>query len=203
MVPQQFANFFATSAGASAALIGLLFVAVSRAEGGGVFGSEARADRHAAATGAFAALANAFFVSLGVLVPGVNPGGFVLVVGALALLNTLGLGRELWRRRLEGRYAGRGALLVVGGLVLYGIEIWCGLTLLRDAPAEADGPYYTVLALLLVGVYVVGLGRAWELLGAPQKGVLAWLFSPRERDDTRAAGKDEPRSERGTGDRGP
>ena len=202
MVPQQFANFFTTSAGASAALIGLLFVAVSRAEGGGVFGSEARADRHAAATGAFAALANAFFISLGALIPGANLGALVLVVGAFGLLNTLGLGRELWRRRLQGRYAGRGVLLVLGGLIVYGTEMWCGLTLLRDAPAEADGSYYTVLAFLLLGVYVVGLRRAWELLGVPQKGILAWLFSPRERDDTRAAGKDKPRSGRGTGDGG-
>ena len=202
MVPQQFANFFTTSAGASAALIGLLFVAVSKAEGGGVFGSEARADRHAAATGAFAALANAFFISLGALIPGAKLGTLVLVVGALGLLNTLGLGWELWHRRFGGRYAGRGVLLALGGLVLYGTEMWWALKLLRDAPAEADGSYYTVLAFLLLGVYVVGLGRAWELLGAPRKGVLAWLFSPRERDDTRAAGKDKPRSGRGTGDRG-
>ena len=202
MVPQQFANFFTTSAGASAALIGLLFVAVSKTEPHSVFGSEARADRHAAATGAFAALANAFFISLGALIPGANPGGVVLVVGAFGLLNTLGLGRELWHRRFGGRYAGRGALLVLGGLVLYGMEMWWALKLLRDSPAEADGSYYTVLAFLLLGVYVVGLGRAWELLGAPQKGVLAWLFSPRERDDTRAAGKDKPRSGRGTGDGG-
>ena len=203
-MPQQFANFFTTSAGASAALVGLLFVAVSRDEGGGVFGSAARADRHAVATGAFAALANAFFVSLGTLIPGANLGAVALVVGALALLNTLGLGRELWRRRLEGRrYAGRGALLVLGGLVLYGTEMWWALKLLRDAPAEADDSYYTMLAFLLVGVYVVGLGRAWELLGAPQKGVLAWLLSPDEREDTRAAaGKDKPRSGRGTDDRG-
>ncbi len=41
MVPQEFSNFFATSAGASAALIGLLFVTVSKTEPHSVFGSEA------------------------------------------------------------------------------------------------------------------------------------------------------------------
>ena len=188
MMPQEFDTFFATSAGASAALIGLLFVAVSRAEPGSVFGREAQADRHAAAAGAFTGLADAFFVSLGALIPGANIGGIVLVVAAVALLGTLGLGRELWRRRFEGRRAGRGALLVLGGFAVYGLQLWCAYWLL-GAPSDKD--YLSALAFLLLGSYVVGLGRAWELLGAPQRGVLAWLLSPREQDE---AGRE---SERG------
>ncbi|MDQ5828758.1 MAG: hypothetical protein M3324_02550 [Actinomycetota bacterium] len=180
MMQQEFDTFFAASAGASAALIGLLFVAVSRAEPGSVFGNEARADRHAAAAGAFTGLADAFFVSLGALIPGANIGGIVLVVGAVALLGTLGLGRELWRNRFEGGRAGRGALLVLGGFVVYVLQLWYALSLLR-APSDKD--YLSALAFLLLGSYVVGLGRAWELLGAPQKGILAWLLSPREQGD--------------------
>jgi hypothetical protein len=180
MMPQEFDTFFATSAGASAALIGLLFVAVSKAEPGSVFGREARADRHAAAAGAFTGLADAFFVSLGALIPGANIGGIVLVVAAVALLGTLGLGRELWRRRFDGRRAGRGALLVLGGFAVYGLQLWYAYSLL-GAPSDKD--YLSALAFLLLGAYVVGLGRAWELLGAPQKGVLEWLLSPREEGD--------------------
>jgi len=179
-MPQEFETFFATSAGASAALIGLLFVAVTRAEPGSIFGSEARADRHAAAAGAFTGLADVFFVSLGALIPGANIGGVVLVVGAVALLGTLGLGRELWRRRFEGRRAGRGALLALGGFLVYGLQLWYAHSLLR---APSDKGYLSALAFLLLGAYVVGLGRAWELLGAPQKGILAWLLSPREQDE--------------------
>ena len=188
MMQQEFDTFFATSAGASAALIGLLFVAVSRAEPGSVFGREARADRHASAAGAFTGLADAFFVSLGALIPGANIGGIVLVVGAVALLGTLGLARELWRRRFHGRRAGRGAVLVLGGFVVYGLQLWYALSLLRT---PSDKHYLSALAFLLLGAYVVGLGRAWELLGAPQRGVLTWLLSPREQDD---AGRE---SERG------
>ncbi len=187
-MPQEFDTFFATSAGASAALIGLLFVAVSRAEPGSVFGREAQADRHAAAAGAFTGLADAFFVSLGALIPGASIGGIVLVVGGVALLGTLGLGRDLWRRRLEGGRAGRGVLLALGGFVVYGLQLWYALSLLR-VPSDKD--YLSALAFLLLGSYVVGLGRAWELLGAPQRGVLAWLLSPREQDE---AGRE---SERG------
>ena len=188
MMPEEFDTFFATSAGASAGLIGLLFVAVSRAEPGSVFGSEAQADRNAAAVGAFTGLANAFFISLGALIPGASIGGIVLVVGAVALLGTLGLGRDLWRRRFEGGRVGRGALLALGGFVVYGLQLWYALSLSR-APSDKD--YLSALAFLLLGSYVVGLGRAWELLGAPQRGVLAWLLSPREEDD---AGRE---SERG------
>ncbi len=180
MLPQEFDTFFATSAGASAALLGLLFVAISKAEPGSVFGSEARADRHAAAAGAFTGLADAFFVSLAALIPGANIGGIVLVVAAVALLGTLGLGRELWRRRFDGRRAGRGVLLVLGGFAVYGLQLWYAYSLL-GAPSDKD--YLSALAFLLLGAYVVGLGRAWELLGAPQKGVLEWLLSPREEGD--------------------
>lgn len=88
----------------------------------------------------------------------------------------------------ERERAGRGALLVLGGFVVYLLQLWYALALLR-APSDKD--YLSALAFLLLGSYVVGLGRAWELLGAPQRGVLAWLLSPREEDD---AGRE---SERG------
>jgi hypothetical protein len=67
MVPEDFVSFFSVSAGASATLIGLLFIAIS-IEPGRVFGSEARAEAAAKASSAFTVLANVFFVSLAALI---------------------------------------------------------------------------------------------------------------------------------------
>ena len=186
MVPPEFANFFLGSTGASATLIGLLFIAIS-IEPNRVFGSEAPAEQQATAAGAFTALANVFFVSLGALVPDTNLGGFVLVMGAVGLSNTLtvgwGLSRELWRKQLGGRRAANATMLVLIGFVIYGLELWYGWLLLH-APSATY--YVSNVALLLLFVFGFGLVRAWELLGARRKGLLAWLISPRKQNDSRS-----------------
>src|SRR5258706_4933834 len=68
VVPPEFANFFIASAGAGAALVGLLFVAVSIAPEQLVT-RRAPMERQAVAGSAFTALMNAFFISLVALIP--------------------------------------------------------------------------------------------------------------------------------------
>jgi hypothetical protein len=41
------------------------------------------------------------------------------------------------------------------------------------------------LAYVLFGVYAVALGRAWELLGAREQGLLRTFFSPGSMDEVR------------------
>src|SRR5436309_3446471 len=113
----EFETFFLASSGASAALIGLLFVAVSIAPEK-VFGSDAEAVRQAQALSAFTALVNALELAVGI---------------------------QLW-----GAPGNRGSL---------------------------DG-----LLELILGAYAIGLGRAWELLGALRSGfvsTVAGLIRPR------------------------
>lgn len=181
MVPPEFENFFLASAGASATLVGLLFIAISIGPER-FFGSEAPAEQLTTAQGAFTALINTFFISLGALIPDAL-GVLVLVMSAFSLLNTLGLSRRLWRGWREKRSISRGAGLVLLSFILYGLELWYGWSLVRT-PTETS--YVSVLAFLLLGIYGVGLGRAWELLGARRWGLLAWFLSPRERDDARS-----------------
>lgn len=186
MVPAEFTNFFLGSVGASATLIGLLFIAVS-IEPKRVFGQEAPTEQQAIAASAFTALVNVFFVSLGALIPDTNLGGFVLVTSTVALFNTFstgqGLLRQLRRRQLRGRLAANAVMLVLVGFVIYGFEWWYGLSLWRG---PRFGTYYlTALTYLLVGVFSFGLVRAWELLGARRKRLLWWLIVAPDPDDTK------------------
>src|SRR5437868_13015820 len=96
MVPAEFSNFFLATAGAGAALIGLLFVAIS-INPARIFSEEAPKERQAIASGAFTALVNAFFVSTSALIPGVNLGVAALVMSAVGLLNTARIGFDLTR----------------------------------------------------------------------------------------------------------
>ena len=61
MIPAEFTNFFIASAGAGAALVGLLFVAVSLAPEQ-IVTRGAPVERRAVAGSAFTALINAFFI---------------------------------------------------------------------------------------------------------------------------------------------
>jgi hypothetical protein len=181
MVPEDFHIFFSVSAGASATLIGLLFIAIS-IEPARIFGSEARAEAQATAASAFTALANVFFVSLVALIPHTGLGIPVLVMSTFALVNTVQTGRDLWRS--EGRRARRGWALVLGGLVIYGFELRLGWELFRNpAGMETEG-YLDGLAFLMLGIYGIALARAWELLGAvPKRGLLGWLLFNRTRGE--------------------
>lgn len=112
MVPPEFANFFIASAGAGAALVGLLFVAISLAPEQ-IVTRRAPVERQAVAGSAFTSLVNAF-------------------------------------------------------------------QLIKD-PSQVGNVY--ALVLLLLGVFILGLTFAWELLGV-QWGLFGWLNPLRDVQDT-------------------
>ena len=162
MIPADYSNFFVASSQASAALIGLLFVAVSIAPER-IFGHEAQAERQALALSAFTALANAFFISFGSLIPDLPFGVLVVVAGGVAVSQTIALLALFpsWRR--EGTLV-RSVVLFAISAAIYVSEIVLGILLLYK---PGDPGYVNQLAVLLLGVFSIGLARAWELLGAP------------------------------------
>jgi hypothetical protein len=183
MVPASFTAFFAASAGAAAALIGLLFVAVSvRPEK--VFGQAAERQNTLMASASFTALLNAFFISLGALIPGANLGIFVLVLGPISILNSLVLGVDIFREPARA-IALRSLGLVIVALVLYGYEMVNGIGALGH-PSDVS-PIYNTTGVLM-GVYIYGVARAWQLLGGSRLGVLSlvvpWLGrQPKSKDE--------------------
>jgi hypothetical protein len=174
MVPEAFVSFFVGSMAASAALVGLLFVAVSiRPER--ITARGAPPEPQAVASSAFTALANAFFISLGGSVPGFNIGNVVLWLSLVSLFQTLNMGRKLWRGRPGTLPIMRRLALVLVSVVIYGLQLRYALQLLAT-PRQVGALYG--LVFLLFAVYAIGLGRSWELLGARRIGFLASWLSP-------------------------
>lgn len=171
MIPSEFQPFFTASVAASAALIGLLFVSVSIAPER-VFGPSAEPVRQAQALSAFTALANIFFVSMTSLIPEVDFGVTITIIALPATVQTLALLGLIqhWR---AAHILGRGLFLFLASSAIYVYEIAIGIQMWRSS---ANIGLMISLAFVIIAAYAIGLGRAWELLGAPRIGLLTGIW---------------------------
>jgi hypothetical protein len=180
VVPPEFADFFIAGASAGAALVGLLFVAVSIAPEQMVT-RRAPVERQAVAGSAFTALINAFFISLVALIPHFNVGSVIVPFISLCLVTTLIQAWQLLRLRKGWLSFLRRAFLVFLSFALYGLELVNALHLSID-PSQVGAVYG--LVFLLWGAFALGLIRAWELLGVHRYGLLGWLNPLRDVTET-------------------
>jgi hypothetical protein len=182
LVPEGLREFFAVSTGASATLLGLLFVAIA-VEPKSIVGEQSPVESRSRASSAYTALLNVFFISLLGTIRTSGLGHVSLILAAVGLANTLGIGVKLWRESpRRRRVLSSGVGLLLGSTVVYTLELWYAWQIVKDPGNTAQ--IYT-LAYLLVALYAVALGRAWEVLGARQQGWLKTLFSPRSMDEGR------------------
>ena len=184
MVTPEFQAFFLASSGASAALIGLLFVGVS-IDPVRVFGEKADARRQAQAVSAFSALVNAFFISMTSLIPGIIVGLVVTIVSIASSLQLLGLLVRVPPDRGGLVPSLRGGFLFLASAAIYGTELYLGIQLWIK-PTETAA--LTGLLEVLLGAYAIGLGRAWQLLGAPRVGLISFALDLVDRARTRTRG---------------
>lgn len=189
MVPDTFHDFFVASAGVSGALIGLLFVASSLAPER-VINREAPAKAQQTAGVAFLVLSNNLFVALAALIPTIQgtPAVVVLVfaVGVVGFVGSLVLAVPTWLDRRSGPSAKVGLRWVLRAvllLMLFGYQVWLGLQLLRNPDNSALISSLAVVSLIF---YAIGVGHAWELLGARGHGLSDALDMYRERRAQRA-----------------
>lgn len=189
MVPAGFQPFLTASVAASAALIGLLFVSISIAPER-VFGEKAESGRQAQALSSFTALTNVFFISFASLIPTIPIGPVVTVVAIPAILQTLGLLVLVSQWRAD-RTMRRGLFLFLASLAIYGFEIALGIQLWVH---PSDTRLLTALLELVLGAYAIGLGRAWELLGARRLGWTGWVGVLLRRARQSRANHEEPPS---------
>jgi hypothetical protein len=180
VVPPEFASFFIAGASAGAALVGLLFVAVSIAPEQMVT-RRAPIERQAVAGSAFTALINAFFLSLAALIPRFNFGLLIVPFISLCLVTTLIQAWQLLRLRKGWLSLLRRTFLVMLSVALYGLELVNALNLSID-PSQVGAVYG--LVFLLWGAFALGLIRAWELLGVHRYGLLGWLNPLRDVNET-------------------
>jgi hypothetical protein len=176
VIPVSFHDFFTASAGAGAALVGLLFVAVSIAPERTVTRS-APLERQVTASSTFTAMLNAFFISLVALIPGYNFGVIVVIMGSMAVVNSVMLGwymLQVRRRRAKpgSRLTPSSVVLILAGLGLYGYQLAQGVQLIVH---PGNTGIVKVLVGIVVAVYGLGLARAWELLGAQRFNLLTRL----------------------------
>jgi hypothetical protein len=150
---EELHDFFVASVSAAAALLGLLFVAVSLGPES-LFGAEADQKNRGAAVGAFVAFANVLFVSFAMIVPRVGL-YIVIVVAFIALAQILIESRALgWSaERLQGRRP-FGLL----SIVIYSFEAVVGVRLILHS-GSPDAIVYIVL-----GLYGYALNTSWSLL---------------------------------------
>ncbi|HWZ20576.1 MAG TPA: hypothetical protein VNW73_17400 [Ktedonobacteraceae bacterium] len=179
MVPDTLTNFFLASAGIGATLVGLIFVAVSISPEHNVQ-ANAPIERQAMAASSFTALLNAFFISFGALIPG-SIAPITLIMSTIGLINSLLLAWNLLKERERWQNVVRRIFLILVSIIIYGYEFYYAMLIILQP--DSVGNIYTLAALLL-GVYGIGLTRAWQLLGARRFGLGGWLSPLRELNET-------------------
>lgn len=151
-------DLFTASVGASAALIGLLFVAISLAPEK-VFGAAADPGKRADAVGAFTALTNIFFVSLAALIPQDAPTAIAVI--AVVAIARIVRGDVALVRLYPGPHDWRnfGAL----SIALYALEAVIAVRLSTGAGRPNE------LIYIILVLYAYALSVAWKLLGAEDR----------------------------------
>lgn len=166
----HYGNFFIASAGASAAILGLLVVAVTvvNADDSNL---TTRENRTVLAGSAFVALVDIFLVSIVALTGGSAIFGLSsLAMGAVGLLATRRLiprakqagnfSRDSRTRQLNIAFAS----ISVGG---YSVQLGLAVALLANTQSAA---LQRALVLVIVALYCSALGRAWEVTGITRRG---------------------------------
>src|ERR1700761_3499622 len=166
VVPADIHDFFAASAGVAGALIGLLFVAIS------VTGERlARAEASSQiprlrAYGALVSFTNALTVSLFALLPDESIGNASLVVAILGLLFIAASLLSLIRLR-QVRATTRDALFLVVLSVLFVWQLISAINVMGD---PGDSNAVENIAIVVIACFLIGIFRAWELIGGPSIG---------------------------------
>jgi hypothetical protein len=170
VVVGNYRDFFVVVATCAATLIGLLFVAMSVSKGRAQAHPQVIREFRAAAS--LLAFTNAFTVALFGLVPGNNIGYPAAIVGAAGVLftaagvrTTLSLPSEQQRRRPQ-------LALIVALLVVFGFQIVNGVELIINSH---HGGALATIGDVLVASLLIGIGRAWELVGDWDTGITSSL----------------------------
>jgi hypothetical protein len=172
VVPESIHDFFTASASVAGALIGLLFVAISVAASRGGREKAAAQLYRIRASGALTAFSNALTVSLFALIPGHKIGVATVAVGIAGLLFVAASLLSLTRLDQVRWTIVRDALFLVGLAVVFVLQTIVGAAVLAGpGDAASDAGDVNTIAILVVFCFLIGISRAWELIGGPEMGI--------------------------------
>jgi len=169
MVFGTYRDLFAAVAASAASLTGLLFVAISVRPRSSP-GDRRDVIQQVRAAASLLAFTNVLAVSLFGLVPGNNIGYPAVVLGIIGVLFTLAglrsmLADPAGRRRIRGQF-GLIALL----LATFTAELATGFVVLGNGRNSAG---LDVLSNVVVASLLIGVARAWELVGDRDTGIIS------------------------------
>jgi hypothetical protein len=164
---ERFHDFFVASAGVAGALIGLLFVAISVAPDRLLAADVAQSHRVRAAS-ALTAFTNALSMSLFALIPGFSLGWTATSIAIVGL--TFIAASLVALLRVRGREPGAlgDATFLIGLVVVFALQLDFGRRLVDD---ERNSDAITGLCVLVIVCFIIGISRAWELIGGPSFGL--------------------------------
>jgi hypothetical protein len=160
-------EFFSASASVAGTLIGLLFVAISVAPER-ILGPNASDVHGVRAAATLTAFTNALAVVLFGLIPGFNSGyaaTVVAIVGVLFIIAALLRVFPGWRAK-QIRVVD--LTFLIGLLAVFVVQLIAGIGLADHASDSGD---LQTVCVLVVVCFLVGIERAWELVGGPRVGL--------------------------------
>ena len=166
----HYESFFIASAGASAALLGLLVVAVSVVNADDE-SPTTRELRTVLAGSAFVVLVDIFFVSIVALTGGSVVLGLSSI--AMATVGLLATRRLIPRAKRAGNFSRSSRTRTLNlafasiSVVGYSVQLGLAVALLANTQSAA---MQRALVLVIVAFYGSALGRAWEVTGITRRG---------------------------------
>ena len=182
MVPGVYDAYLAAMATAAAALIGLLFVAVSVRDDT-IFGPNAMPGGEALAITAFTGLVNSLVVSLLGLIPKINIGEAAVIMAVIGIVAIVRLQRRL--------HTGRNLIVLVITLLAYAAQLGLGVLLLVD---PHDSNQLINLSIIVFVTLIVSLQRAWSLLKGKHLASAGGTAVTGDHDPPRGPGPGRPQS---------
>lgn len=168
-MPDDFHDFAIAAAGASGALIGLLFVAVSVFPERGQR-TETRIEYQTRASTALVVFTNALVMSLAFLVPGTYVGGWAVGASTVLAIFTLAVTRVVVTAALRGDGNWSTLSLAAVLLAVAGFQFWAGVRLLTG-----DTDALPILDYVIIGEFAIGIARSWQLVNMHDTGLLSSL----------------------------